>query len=76
LSCGADTVRTPHPAELFGSDWMEWSEANGAENTVERLCGGSVDAKTSEDSEAPAHDQSQHELWRHRLLSTKRPEST
>lgn len=25
LTCGNDTVRTPHPCELFGEDWQEWS---------------------------------------------------
>jgi hypothetical protein len=24
LRCGNGTIRTPHPAELFGEDWMEW----------------------------------------------------
>lgn len=24
LRCGNGTIRTPHPAELFGDDWIEW----------------------------------------------------
>ncbi len=24
LVCGNGTIRTQHPAELFGDDWMEW----------------------------------------------------
>jgi hypothetical protein len=24
LACGNGTIRTPHPAELFGDDWDEW----------------------------------------------------
>jgi hypothetical protein len=24
LACGNGTIRTPHPAELFGEDWQEW----------------------------------------------------
>jgi hypothetical protein len=24
LSCGNGTIRTPHPIELFGEDWLEW----------------------------------------------------
>lgn len=24
LKCGNGTVRTPHPVEMFGEDWMEW----------------------------------------------------
>jgi DUF3079 family protein len=26
LACGNGTIRTPHPVELFGDDWVEWSE--------------------------------------------------
>jgi hypothetical protein len=25
LACGNGTIRTPHPLELFGDDWVEWS---------------------------------------------------
>jgi hypothetical protein len=24
LMCGNGTVRTPHPVEVFGEDWMDW----------------------------------------------------
>ena len=24
LACGNGTIRTPHPIELFGQDWLEW----------------------------------------------------
>lgn len=24
LACGNGTIRTPHPIELFGPDWLEW----------------------------------------------------
>jgi hypothetical protein len=27
LACGNGTIRTPHPCELFGDDWLEWSSA-------------------------------------------------
>jgi hypothetical protein len=27
LACGNGTIRTPHPVELFGEDWLEWSES-------------------------------------------------
>jgi hypothetical protein len=27
LACGNGTIRTPHPCELFGDDWLEWSLA-------------------------------------------------
>lgn len=25
LACGNGTIRTPHPVELFGEDWVEWT---------------------------------------------------
>ena len=25
LACGNGTIRTQHPCELFGEDWLEWS---------------------------------------------------
>jgi hypothetical protein len=25
LACGNGTIRAPHPAELFGDDWLEWA---------------------------------------------------
>ena len=25
LACGNGTIRTLHPVELFGEDWLEWS---------------------------------------------------
>jgi hypothetical protein len=27
LACGNGTIRTAHPCELFGDDWLDWSEA-------------------------------------------------
>ena len=27
LICGNGSVRTPHPAELFGDDWADWNGA-------------------------------------------------
>jgi hypothetical protein len=24
LRCGNGTIRTPHPSELFGEDWLDW----------------------------------------------------
>ena len=27
LACGNGTIRTPHPCELFGNDWLDWSRA-------------------------------------------------
>lgn len=26
LACGNGTIRTPHPAELFGADWVDWAD--------------------------------------------------
>ncbi len=39
LACGNGTIRTPHPVELFGDDWLEWSSEQSA------------DAATPEDSD-------------------------
>lgn len=25
LACGNGTIRTPHPVELFGDDWVDWA---------------------------------------------------
>jgi hypothetical protein len=27
LACGNGTIRTPHPQELFGDDWLTWCES-------------------------------------------------
>ena len=27
LACGNGTIRTMHPAELFGDDWDDWAES-------------------------------------------------
>ena len=35
LACGNGTVRTMHPVELFGDDWMEWAdERNPAHSSL------------------------------------------
>ena len=26
LACGNGTIRTLHPCELFGDDWLEWAQ--------------------------------------------------
>jgi hypothetical protein len=31
LVCGNGTIRTQHPIELFGDDWLEWAEENDPE---------------------------------------------
>lgn len=36
LACGGGTIRTPHPKELFGADWLEW-EASRARATDRAL---------------------------------------
>jgi len=32
LACGNGTVRTQHPCELLGDDWLEWSERDRSEH--------------------------------------------
>ena len=35
LACGNGTIRTPHPSELFGEDWLEWAaQRAGASGTA------------------------------------------
>jgi hypothetical protein len=31
LACGNGTIRTLHPIELFGADWLEWEKARAGE---------------------------------------------
>jgi hypothetical protein len=35
LACGNGSERTQHPIELFGPDWVEWSEELRAESPVD-----------------------------------------
>jgi hypothetical protein len=44
LACGNGTIRTPHPSELFGDDWLEWSEGQEKPSS-------STDALTRADSD-------------------------
>ena len=36
LACGNGTIRTQHPAELFGDDWLEWEERKSGPSDVPR----------------------------------------
>jgi len=35
LRCGNGTIRTQHPVELFGDDWIEWELAPETQSVVE-----------------------------------------
>jgi hypothetical protein len=35
LACGNGTIRAPHPIELFGDDWVEWSADLDAETSAD-----------------------------------------
>jgi hypothetical protein len=37
LRCGNGTVRTQHPAELFGDDWAEWADEHESANLVQTI---------------------------------------
>lgn len=37
LCCGNGTIRTPHPVELFGDDWWEWSQQLEAQSEPESV---------------------------------------
>ena len=47
LACGNGTIRTLHPIELFGDDWLEWADghspAAGALGEPERSAGDDAD---------------------------------
>ena len=32
LGCSNGTIRTPHPSELFGDDWLEWERQKTEED--------------------------------------------
>ena len=34
LRCGNGTIRTQHPVELFGEDWLEWELDSGPSGTL------------------------------------------
>jgi len=36
LACGNGTIRTPHPNELFGDDWLEWSDRKSSGKHIDR----------------------------------------
>jgi hypothetical protein len=42
LACGNGTIRTPHPCELFGDDWLEWADGDG------RRTGGAAGSRALE----------------------------
>lgn len=48
LVCGNGTDRTPHPVELFGSDWVEWANELGEQ---------SGDEAAADSEHAPSGDQ-------------------
>lgn len=33
LRCGNGTIRTQHPVELFGEDWIEWELDNAVDQS-------------------------------------------
>lgn len=41
LACGNGTVRTQHPVELFGPDWLEWAREQGAYGDFDPSAAGS-----------------------------------
>lgn len=46
MRCGNGSVRTPHPAELFGDDWMDWGLDAAAD----------AEAVSASEAEAPSMD--------------------
>ena len=37
LACANGTIRTLHPIELFGDDWLEWFESRMTDRASERV---------------------------------------
>jgi hypothetical protein len=37
LACGNGTIRTPHPIELFGEDWLEWEGEESVRRRAVRI---------------------------------------
>ena len=35
LACGNGTIRTLHPSELFGDDWIDWIDQRAAGKDAE-----------------------------------------
>lgn len=45
MACGNGTIRTPHPVELFGDDWLEWSAEREA-GSSNAAAAGSLERKS------------------------------
>ena len=46
LMCGNGTVRTPHPVEMFGEDWMAWGlDAKPEDEGADATASGPVPSK-------------------------------
>jgi len=45
LACGNGTIRTAHPCELFGDDWLEWALRRQPEARRRRLKTGRAAAR-------------------------------
>ena len=57
LACGNGTIRTPHPLELYGADWVEWARENGIE-----IGGPDVSEHVTEESRATPPEKCQRSL--------------
>jgi hypothetical protein len=55
LRCGNGTIRTQHPIELFGEDWMEWElgQINAGGSAVAENPGRTVECKAAEIEHLP-----------------------
>lgn len=70
LACGNGTIRTPHPVELFGEDWLDWSNRprqtscstatsggrDGEGSNEEQGEGNAKDGENEEDQQAVDHE--------------------
>jgi hypothetical protein len=42
LACANGTIRTLHPVELFGPDWVEWMDRDRSSGAAERRAAASA----------------------------------
>lgn len=61
LACGNGTIRTPHPIELFGEDWLDWSERPARQTSCSTATSGGRDGESSNQEQGKGNAKD-HEL--------------
>lgn len=52
LACGNGTIRTPHPIELFGDNWLDWSERSFRQTSCSSATSGGPDGESADQEQA------------------------